>query len=112
MLSTCSKNEKNNSVNMKTNYEIAVNESFQVELDSNPTTGFGWKWTNKQSVSIVDSTGNEYIPNTPVLMGSGGKERWKFKGIKPGTDTLRLEYCRAWDPTSTVSSKEFIVTVK
>jgi len=110
-LSTCSKNEKN-ADNMKTDFEIAVNEGFQLELASNPTTGFAWKWINKDLVSIVDSTGMEYIPDSPVLTGSGGKERWTFKGIKSGIDTLKLEYCRSWDPTSTVFSKNILVEVK
>jgi predicted secreted protein len=112
ILSSCSNNGKKNNDNMKTEYEIAVNESIQLELDSNPTTGFAWKWTNKDSVSIVDSTGMEYIPDTPALSGSGGKEIWKFKGLKSGTDTIKMEYCRSWDTTSTSASKNIIIKVK
>jgi len=97
---------------MKTDFEIAVNESFQVELDSNPTTGFGWQWTNKQSVSIVEILDQQYIPNKPILIGSGGKAIWKFKGFKSGTDTIKLEYCRSWEPKSTVTSKAITVKVK
>ena len=112
ILSSCSNNGKKNNDNMKTEYEIAVNESIQLELDSNPTTGYAWKWTNKDSVSIVDSTGMEYIPNTPDLTGSGGKEIWKFKGLKSGTDTIKMEYCRSWDTASTSASKNFVIKVK
>jgi len=112
ILSSCSDNGKKNNDNMKTEYEIAVNESIQLELDSNPTTGFAWKWTNKDSVSIVDSTGTEYIPNTPDLTGSGGKEIWKFKGLKSGTDTIKMEYCRSWDTASTSASKNIVIKVK
>ena len=97
---------------MKTDYEIAVNESIQIELNSNPTTGFAWKWTNKDSVSIVDSTGTEYIPDAPALTGSGGKEIWKFTGLKSGTDTIKLVYCRPWDTASTSASKNIVIMVK
>ena len=97
---------------MKTDFEISVNESFQVELDANPTTGFAWKWTNKDSVSIVDSTGTEYIPDTPALTGSGGKEIWKFTGLKSGTETIKMEYCRPWDTTSTANTKNVTVKVR
>ncbi|HZK93014.1 MAG TPA: protease inhibitor I42 family protein [Prolixibacteraceae bacterium] len=97
---------------METDYEIAVNDSFQIELDSNPTTGFAWKWTNKESVSIVDSTGTEYIPDAPSLTGSGGKEIWKFTGMKSGTDTIKMEYCRPWDPASAVNTKNITVEVR
>ena len=112
ILATFSKNKKTNSDIMETNYEIAVNDSFLVELDSNPTTGFAWKWTNKESVSIVDSTGTEYIPNAPALIGSGGKEIWKFIGLKSGTDTIKMEYCRPWDQASTSVSKNIVVKVQ
>lgn len=97
---------------MEADYEIAVNESIQIELNSNPTTGFAWKWTNKESVSIVNLTGTEYIPDAPALTGSGGKEIWKFTGLKSGTDTIKLEYCQPWDTTSTVNTKNITVKVK
>ena len=111
MLSTCSENNKTVG-DTKTDYTIAVNENFQIELDSNPTTGYNWNWVNKKSVSIIDTFDYKYIPNTPVLMGSGGKAIWKFKGIKSGTDTIKLEYCRSWEPNSTVAKKTITVKVK
>jgi predicted secreted protein len=95
---------------MDSDYEIEVNESFQVEFDSNPTTGFTWRWTNEQNVSIVESEGSEYLPSVPVRPGSGGKEIWKFKGRQCGSDTLKFQYGRSLDETSDVSSK--IITVK
>ena len=97
---------------MKTDYEVAINGSFQFELDANPTTGYAWKWTNKDAVSIVDTFGHQYILSEPVLTGSGGKEIWKFKGLKSGTDTLKLEYCRSWEPNSAVATKTITVEVK
>jgi len=97
---------------METNYEIAVNDSFQIELDSNPTTGFAWKWTNRESGSIVESTSTDYIPDAPASTGGGGKEIWKFKGLESGTDTIKMEYCRPWDTTSTVKTEDITVTVR
>jgi len=97
---------------MDSDYEIKVNESFQVEFESNPTTGFTWKWENEQNVSIVESKGSEYFPQVPVLPGSGGKEIWKFKGRQSGSDTLKFQYGRTWDDTSDVTSKNITVTVK
>ncbi|MFH0734058.1 MAG: protease inhibitor I42 family protein [bacterium] len=102
----------NNPDFIKTEYEITVNGSFQINLVSNPTTGYSWQWTNKQSISIVDTFNHGYIPKQPMLVGSGGKEIWRFKGIKTGTDTIKLEYCRSWDPNSTVETKNISVIVK
>ena len=97
---------------MKTDYEIAVNESFQLELDSNPTTGYRWEWTNKESVSIVGTLDNKYVSGSPASAGSGGKEIWKFKGLKSGLDTIKLEYCRSWEPNSSVDKKTITIKVK
>ena len=101
-----------NTENIKTDYEIMINDSFQIDLESNPTTGYSWKWKNKSAVSIVDSFTYQYIPSKPALMGSGGVERWSFKGIKPGVDSIQLVYCRSWDSTSTVRTKTIVVRVK
>jgi len=97
---------------MKTDYEIAVNDSFQLELDSNPTTGYRWEWTNKESVSIVGTLDNKYVSGSPASAGSGGKEIWKFKGLMSGIDTIILEYCRSWEPNSTVDKKTITIKVK
>ena len=97
---------------VKTDYEIPVNGHFQVDLQSNPTTGYSWQWKNKSSVSIVDTFNFQYIPAKTGLMGSGGVEQWQFKGIKAGIDSIKLAYCRVWDSTSTVETKTIVVRVK
>jgi inhibitor of cysteine peptidase len=97
---------------MDAEYEIKVNESFQVEFDSNPTTGFTWKWANEQNVSIVESEGSEYSTSVPVRPGSSGKEIWKFKGKQKGSDTLKFQYSRSFDEISVVSTKTITVKVK
>jgi inhibitor of cysteine peptidase len=108
----CGKDDSNNYGNPETGYELTLNNQFTIELASNPTTGYSWKWTNKQSVTVVDSVGFVYITDKPELTGSGGKEIWKFRGIKKGTDTLKFEYNRSWEPNSTVKSQTIVVRVK
>ena len=95
----------------KPDYEISVNQSFQIELAANPSTGYSWKWSNQQAISIVDTAGINYVGDNPGLTGSGGKAIWKFKGKKTGVDTLKLEYCRSWEPNSTVETKKIVVKV-
>jgi len=98
---------------IKFDYEISLNESIQFDLISNPTTGYSWEWTNEQSISIVDSTNHSFISDIPDSnICSGGKEIWKFTGIKVGIETLKFEYNRSWEPNSTVEIKEIVVKVK
>jgi predicted secreted protein len=104
--------DKTNSETFEVDYQISLNEQFQLDLVSNHSTGYSWKWTNKQTVTIVDSVDCSYVCDTPVTVGSGGKEIWNFKGIKSGVDTIKLAYCHAWDSNSTVDSKKIVVKVK
>ena len=99
---------------MNPDYTIAVHDTIQIALDSNPTTGYSWKWTNKERVTIVTSDGAAYIPIQVKkgIMGSGGKEMWKFIGVKSGTDSIKLEYRRPWDTSSTIMTKIIYVKVK
>lgn len=103
---------KINSKVMKADYEIGVGESFQIELTSNPSTGYAWKWTNKQGISIVEVSDNQYIADHPDRVGGGGKEIWKFKGIKSGIDTLKLAYNRSWESNQSADTRTITVKVK
>ena len=97
----------------KTDYELNKNETFDVRLKSNPTTGYSWKWTKNNASKKVDSLSFTYIQDKsePQMTGVGGNEIWKFKGIETGVDTLTFEYCRSWEPNSTVETKKISVKI-
>ena len=99
---------------MKTDYEIKVGESFQFELASNPTTGYAWKWSNQESIQNVEKVDSKYTAtdNPNGMVGSGGTETWKFKGLKSGSETLKLEYKRSWESGPAAEVKSINVTVK
>jgi inhibitor of cysteine peptidase len=104
----------NTQKNIKADYEVNKNETFEVSLKANHTTGFSWKWIKNESSQLVDSVSVNYIP-TKVdgeIAGSGGNEIWKFKANKSGLDTLKFEYCQPWDENSTVETKKVIVQIK
>jgi inhibitor of cysteine peptidase len=97
----------------KTDYELSKNETFDVRLKSNPTTGYSWKWIKNNASKKVDSVLSTYIQDksAPGMTGVGGHEIWKFKGIETGVDTLTFEYCRSWEPNSTVETKKISVKI-
>ncbi len=92
-------------------YEIALNGELQINLASNPTTGYSWEWTNEDQVQILQKADWSYSSDPSGLEGAGGQEKWTFKGVKEGTGTIRLEYRRHWDPGSTIQVKTFRVNV-
>jgi len=95
-------------------YEIKTNETFELALKANPTTGYSWKLKKDGAAKLVDSVSAIYTQDqsNEVKAGVGGNEVWKFKGKTAGVDTLTLEYCRSWEPNSTIETKKFVVKVK
>ena len=97
---------------MKSDYEIGVGDTFQLELTSNPSTGYSWIWSNQQAVSVVEKMDMKYTASNPGLMGGGGTQVWTFKGVKSGSDSLKLEYKRSWESVPAVETKTIKVSVK
>jgi predicted secreted protein len=93
-------------------YEVVINSTFQVDLKSNPSTGYCWKWTNKESVTIVDTIDYIFTANYPDRPGSSGFEKWTFKAKKRGIDAIEFEYNQSWVQNSTVDRKIIIIKVK
>jgi inhibitor of cysteine peptidase len=99
---------------IKADYEVRKNETFEVSLKANPSTGYSWKWIKDNSSKTVDSINSLYVQDKaePSLTGIGGNEIWKFRGKEKGVYTLIFEYCRSWEPNSTVETKKIIVKIK
>ncbi len=95
--------------------ELQVGQAFQLTLRSNPTTGYRWVFDGQSSGIVVQEGKPVYAADNPDkgLMGGGGIEHWTFRAVKPGTETLRLEYRRPWEQAvAPVNRVEFPVIVK
>lgn len=75
---------------------LEVGQTLVLSLDSNPTTGYQWEITELDE-GILKQTGHEYEADQPVLVGSGGKEVWRFQAQSSGSTTLSLGYRRSWE---------------
>ena len=42
----------------------------------------------------------EYLPDQPVIPGSGGRERFRFRAVRTGRTTASFEYRRPWETSS------------
>jgi inhibitor of cysteine peptidase len=104
----------NSQKGMQSDYEVNKNETFEVILKSNPTTGYSWKWVKNQSSKLVDSVSTTYTQDKAEsgMVGVGGKEIWKFKGKESGVDTLVFEYARSWEKYAAAETKKVVVRVK
>lgn len=104
----------NTKKSIKPDYEVNKNETFEISLKANATTGYSWKWIKNQSSKLLDSVNSTYIPTKVKegIVGSGGNEIWKFRAIESGIDTLKFEYQRSWESRSAIESKKIIVKIK
>lgn len=73
--------------------------SVTIALESNPTTGYQWEWSQKGAGSLR-LTDNEYQGPSGELVGAGGKQVFVFSAGNPGRVTLTFIYRRPWEDAS------------
>jgi predicted secreted protein len=89
--------------------KIKVDESFDITLVSNATTGYSWEANfDEEFLALVQS---EYIPDKPELIGSGGVEKFTFTGLKVGTTEITMNYRRPWEEVS-IETQVFTVIIE
>ena len=86
--------DNNGQVNLK------IGQILAVELDSNPTTGYGWEIASMDTTVLEMMGESEYTRSdtgeTPRV-GSGGTETFRFKAIGQGQSPLEMVYRRPWE---------------
>ena len=78
---------------------IEIDETFDISLESNPTTGYEWD-VKECDYSVLELVNTDYITaenQTPPVVGAGGLQKWTFMGIKDGETALKLVYWRSWE---------------
>jgi predicted secreted protein len=86
-------------------------ESFAVQLEENPTTGFGWELLPYDR-EVVSLRRDEFRAGDAVRAGSGGRHLWVFEALAPGRGTLRWAYRRSWERQSTIKEFSLEATVR
>jgi inhibitor of cysteine peptidase len=79
---------------------LEVGQEVVVTLAGNPTTGFQWSYRATPDGVLGPIGESEYVPDQPVLPGSGGRERFRFTALRAGSAALQFEYRRPFEPGS------------
>ena len=74
---------------------VEVGDEFEVRLESNPTTGYGWVVVAQPDV--IELVSDDFQAPDTDLVGAGGIEVFVFEATAPGAGELRLEYVRSFD---------------
>ena len=72
-----------------------MNKSFNITLDSNPTTGY--TWTVDFNHKMLNGGENSYGASRPQVMGSSGQQVFTFTPIREGQTEISAVYKRPWE---------------
>ena len=88
-----------NSLSYTGEFEVRKGETFALKFYSNPSTGYSWRFLNKEDVSdsLLLLTSKYEAPKTPKgMVGVGGYMYYYFKVVEitNETKTLKFNYSR------------------
>jgi len=75
---------------------IAANRSFDIELQSNPTTGYEWTLSIEPE-SVVREKSKKFVPHSSGRIGVPGIMIWTLNTKKIGTARLSFSFHRPWE---------------
>src|SRR3954469_20396121 len=71
--------------------ETSPGKTFQIIINSNPTTGYHWEIVGELDKSVVEFVSKEYQSTSqPGLVGGGGVDIWTFKATAAGRTKITL----------------------
>jgi inhibitor of cysteine peptidase len=77
--------------------EVQAGDTFVIELEGNPTTGYTWETLDLQG-SLFEQVGEtEFSSGNSGLVGAGGMQTLTFRAVQAGSATLTLVYHRPWE---------------
>jgi len=87
--------EKNNGGSI----DLKVNDTVEIKLESNPTTGYSWFLGDNVDSTVVSVTGPEFIESKKdkELVGAGGYEIFTIKAVSKGKTSIILNYERPFE---------------
>jgi len=80
--------------------ELELGKLLVVTLESNPSTGYQWELIESNESILKQFGQSEYKPSETSdapIVGTGGREIFRFKAISSGQMTLQLVYRRPWE---------------
>ena len=84
--------------------------TLEVTLISNPSTGYHWNVATIDPTCLQQTGEPVYTPDagTEGLVGSGGKESFRFRAVAAGESQLKMNYL---SPANQPSNTAFSITV-
>lgn len=71
---------------------VKTGQAFDIIVPSNASTGYRWKLAEALDEGTVELMAQDYIPEQPILPGSGGVDVWMFRAVSAGDTRITLGY--------------------
>jgi len=84
------------SVDSSSDIVLATNQTFEIVLPSNPTTGYSWSLHIDQPL-VVRTISDQYVADSSGRVGVGGNTTWLLDTGNSGTAALTFSYNRSWE---------------
>jgi len=94
--------------------EAIVGDSICVVLEENPSTGYGWEYTEGPEglLDFVETKSFEREGVDPKMVGAPITRVWKFSAVKEGEVTLTYVYRRSWETdVEPVETMEYLIRI-
>ena len=88
---------------------VTVGHTFDIELETNPSTGYSWNPVFQSDYLSLKSRMVE--PGPGKLLGAPEKERFTFTALKSGVCEIEFRYSRSWEKES-VKTENFRVNIR
>ena len=88
---------------------VAVGQAFNIELETNPSTGYTWNPVFQPE--YLELKLRKIEPSAGKLLGAPVKERFTFMPLKAGICELEFRYSRSWESQS-VKTENFRVHIR
>jgi len=75
---------------------LHVGDTLEIQLDGNPTTGYGWQIARDES-GVLTAKGDPTYTADSDSIGSGGTYLFSFTADKVGEADVNLVYSRSWE---------------
>jgi predicted secreted protein len=85
---------------------VKAGQNFDIVLPANASTGYSWQITGALDASLIQSVGQNYIAEQPVIPGSGGVEVWTFSALAAGETEIQFGY---FPPGNTTQADETVI---
>jgi predicted secreted protein len=77
--------------------DVSVDDTFTIELEANPSTGYSWELAEPLDEAIVVSLGSDHEAGDSDAVGAPGTQELSFRAVGAGTTTIALQYVRPWE---------------